>query len=72
MSLDAVGIISKDIKQSVQFYGILGGKFKELKGSSGHWEADTETGVRLMLDSVDLIKKINPKWTETSETTVQV
>ena len=62
MSLDAVGIISKNINHSVQFYGILGVFFKKI--SSDHWEGNTVKGVRIMLDSVDLMKKLNPNWKE--------
>lgn len=58
MSLDAVGIISKNIKASIRFYKLLGCDFKEF--SPDHYEAETSSGVRIMLDSVDLIKKIHP------------
>ncbi len=62
MSLDAVGIISKDIQRAIKFYGILGVTLKEV--GNGHYEGSTPSGVRLMLDSVELIKKINPGWEE--------
>ncbi len=60
MNLDAVGIVSKDIKQSVNFYKLLGVSFKEV--SADHWEGNTEKGVRIMLDSIDLIQKLNPQY----------
>ena len=60
MSLDAVGIISKNINQSIQFYGILGVSFKKI--GVDHWEGNTAKGVRIMLDSVDLIRKLNPHY----------
>lgn len=62
MNLDAVGIISKNISHSVQFYGILGVFFKKI--SSDHWEGNTKKGVRIMLDSVSFMKKLSPNWTE--------
>ena len=62
MNLDAVGIVSKDIKQSIQFYQLLGVTFKEVSGD--HWEGDTEKGVRIMLDSIDLIRRLNPNYKE--------
>ena len=60
MSLDAVGIISKNIKQSVQFYEILGVFFKKL--GEDHWEGNTAKGVRIMLDSIDLVQRLNPNY----------
>ncbi|MBF0453659.1 MAG: VOC family protein [Magnetococcales bacterium] len=63
MSLDAVGIISRDIDQSIAFYEILGLKFQEV-GGPDHWEGVTESGIRIMLDSVELVKKLDPNWIE--------
>ncbi len=53
----------KDLQESVRFYGYLGVKLKEI-GASGHFEGQTQSGVRLMLDSVELMKKINSLWQE--------
>ena len=60
MSLDAVGIVSKDINQSVRFYGILGvlfvdalyyqiteSRFKSLKSP---WDAFWGQGYSSVLD----------------------
>ena len=63
MSLDAIGIVSGNIKLSLKFYQLLGVHFKEM-GGPDHWEGSTPSGVRLMLDSIDLIKKISPDWKE--------
>jgi len=63
MSLDAIGIVTKDLQRSIQFYGILGVDLKEL-GGADHFEGETTSGVRIMLDSVELMKKINPNWIE--------
>lgn len=60
MSLDAIGIVSKDLKESIRFYDFLGVCFSKI--SEDHWEAVTTQGIRIMLDSVDLMKKINPQW----------
>jgi catechol 2,3-dioxygenase-like lactoylglutathione lyase family enzyme len=62
MSLDAIGIACKDIQKTIQFYGLLGLEFKEF--GEGHFEATTSGGMRVMLDSYDLMKKINPDWKE--------
>jgi len=61
MSLDAIGIVSGDIQKSINFYEALGISLAEA-GGPGHYEGVTPSGVRLMLDSVDLMKKINPDW----------
>jgi len=63
MSLDAIGIVSKNIKDSVKFYEILGVSLKET-GGPDHLEGTTPSGVRIMLDSAHLMKKINPDWKE--------
>jgi len=61
MSLDAIGIISSDIKKSTGFYKVLGVNLSEA-GSPDHYAGTTPSGVRLMVDSVDLMKSINPDW----------
>ena len=63
MSLDAIGIVSKSIKDSVKFYEVLGVNLEET-GGPDHLEGTTPSGVRIMLDSADLAKKINPDWKE--------
>ncbi len=63
MSLDAIGIVSKNMEQAVKFYEILGVSLKEI-GGPDHLEGTTPSGVRIMLDSASLIKKINPDWVE--------
>ena len=63
MSLDAIGVVSKNILESVKFYEILGVDLKET-GGPDHLEGTTPSGVRIMLDSADLMKKINPEWKE--------
>jgi catechol 2,3-dioxygenase-like lactoylglutathione lyase family enzyme len=65
MSLDAIGIVSGDLAKSVRFYEILGVDLKE-NGSADHLEGSTPSGVRIMLDTVELIKKINPSWKQPS------
>lgn len=62
MSLDAIGIASRDIQKSVKFYELLGVSLKEV--GDEHYEGTTPSGVRIMLDSYSLMKKINSKWVE--------
>jgi uncharacterized glyoxalase superfamily protein PhnB len=61
-SLDAIGIVSKDLAASIRFYGLLGVKFPEPDGD--HLEATLPNGLRLMLDTLELMKKLDPEWTE--------
>ena len=59
MSLDAVGIVSEDPKKSLKFYKLLGVELKKYS-EADHYEAQTPSGVRIMLDSVALIKTFEP------------
>ena len=61
MPLDAIGIVSADLPRAARFYALLGIHFEEAGGPS-HMEATLPSGVRLMLDSVELIQSINPAW----------
>ena len=67
MSLDAIGIVSKDTALSARFYALLGINLTE-KGGPDHFEGCTPSGVRIMLDSVSLVKQINPAWKEPTGT----
>lgn len=62
MSLDAVGIACSDIQKSIEFYKNFGISFKEF--GEGHFEGTTKSGLRMMLDSFELMRKINPEWME--------
>ena len=61
-SLNAIGIVSKDLGASVRFYRLLGVAFPEPDGD--HVEATLPNGLRLMLDDLKLIKTLDPQWTE--------
>lgn len=61
MSLDAIGIVSENIQESVRFYKMLGVCFSGAKEDSGHLEGEIQH-IRIMLDSSDLMRKLNPKW----------
>ncbi len=60
MSLDAVGIITDNIDRSIQFYKTVGVDVEKI--GEGHYEGSTPSGVRIMLDTVELVKQINPDW----------
>ena len=61
-ALAAIGIVSKDLKESVRFYRLLGLSFPDPDGD--HVEARLPSGIRLMLDTLELIKQLEPDWTE--------
>lgn len=65
MKLDAIGIISSNLKKSVQFYNLLGLQFNACPNDeeiNDHIEAKSESGLRIMLDSEELMKKLKPNW----------
>lgn len=58
--LSAIGIVSKDIRKSIEFYENFGMEFKSF-GEGDHFEAQSN-GVRIMIDTYELMKKINPNF----------
>ena len=60
--LDAIGIACKSVDESVSFYSHFGLSFKKL--GDGHYEGVSKSGLRIMLDSFELMKTINPRWKE--------
>ena len=61
-TLNAIGIVSKDLGASVRFYRLLGVELPDPDGD--HVEATLPSGIRLMLDDRKLIKQLDPEWTE--------
>lgn len=58
--IDAIGVVARDIPQTVAFYRLLGFQFPETGDSDDHIEAITPPGApRLMIDSHALILKLN-------------
>ncbi len=58
---DAIGIVVQDIARSVRFYRMLGLSFPEAS-TEDHLEATATGGVRVMLDSLDMVKGFMPDW----------
>ena len=58
--LNAIGIVCSDMRRSVAFYGQLGIEFPE---GNGHVEATLPNGVRLMLDTEEVVTSFRPEWT---------
>ena len=59
--LDAVGIVVSSIHRSVEFYRLLNVPFAE-PGDGDHHEATLPSGLRLMLDTEELVKSIDDDW----------
>ena len=63
--LDAIGVVASDLAASVAFYRKLGLRFPE-EAEGGHVEATLPGGIRLMLDTEDVVKSSDPDWTRPS------
>jgi uncharacterized glyoxalase superfamily protein PhnB len=59
MSLEAIGIVSEDVKKSIDFYRRLGIKLKKMSAQE-HYDGVTPSGTRIMVDSAELIRSIDP------------
>ncbi len=59
--LNAIGIVSSNLRASIAFYRLLGVDFPE--DGEGHIEATLPSGLRLMLDAEDVVKSFRPDWT---------
>jgi|SRR5579871_1197736 len=57
--LDAIGIVSSDLERTRAFYRLLG---IELAEGDAHVEARMPNGLRLMVDTEDVIRSFNPEW----------
>jgi len=58
--LDAIGIVSSDLSRTRAFYALLGIEFAE---GDDHVEATMPNGLRLMVDTEDVIRSFAPNWT---------
>lgn len=59
MKLNAVGVVSKDMKKSIEFYTLLGFEFPSFTENEDHIESKPQNGsAKLMIDTFDLIKNI--------------
>jgi catechol 2,3-dioxygenase-like lactoylglutathione lyase family enzyme len=61
-ALSAIGIVTHDMKESVRFYRLLGVDVPE--PSDDHLDATLPSGLRLMWDTLELIKRLDPDWSE--------
>jgi uncharacterized glyoxalase superfamily protein PhnB len=59
--LNAIGIVSSDMARSIRFYRLLGLDVPETP-DEGHVDASLPSGLRLMLDSEEVIRSFRPDW----------
>jgi catechol 2,3-dioxygenase-like lactoylglutathione lyase family enzyme len=59
-SLDAIGIVTSNLAESLRFYSLLGVTPTDDHGE--HVEAKLVSGIRLMWDTEEMIRKIDPDW----------
>jgi catechol 2,3-dioxygenase-like lactoylglutathione lyase family enzyme len=57
---DAIGMVVADMADSVAFYRLLGLTFPEGAEGEGHVEGDLPGGIRLMLDTEDMVRSFDP------------
>jgi len=57
--LDAIGIVASDLGRTRAFYRLLGIEFAE---GDDHVEATMPNGLRLMVDTEDVVRSFRPDW----------
>jgi catechol 2,3-dioxygenase-like lactoylglutathione lyase family enzyme len=62
--LNAIGLSTKDMAESCRFYRTLGVDVAEPAADADHHEANLPNGLRVMWDTEELIRQIDPGWTE--------
>jgi catechol 2,3-dioxygenase-like lactoylglutathione lyase family enzyme len=68
VTLDAIGIVSDDPTRAVAFYQLLGIELVKHSPDAEHYDASLPSGLRLMVDSVALIKSFDPAFEKTRGT----
>src|SRR5215216_5925178 len=66
LRLDLVGIVVRDMRTSLEFYRRLGLDIPEGAEDEQHAEATTSSGLRVAWDAAELIRQIDPEWTDPS------
>ncbi len=62
MALDAIGIHVEDMARALDFYRRLGLEFPEGAESEGHVETELAGGLRLMFDTIEVVRSFDPDW----------
>ena len=65
--LDAFGIPVSDMARALAFYRRLGLEFPEGAENEGHVEAELGGGIRLMIDTEEVMRSFDPEWRRPTE-----
>lgn len=57
--MDAIGFVVSDMDATLDFYRLLGVDIPAAAGSEGHVEATVPGGIRLMWDTIDVVKSFS-------------
>ena len=60
-SLNAIGIVTSDLARSIRFYRLVGIDVPETP-DEGHIDVVLPNGIRLMLDTEDVVRSFRPDW----------
>jgi uncharacterized glyoxalase superfamily protein PhnB len=60
--LAALGIVTGDMARAVAFYSELGVEVADPDNDADHHEATLPNGLRLMWDTVEMMRKLDPEW----------
>jgi catechol 2,3-dioxygenase-like lactoylglutathione lyase family enzyme len=61
-ALAAIGLVTRDIAESCRFYRTLGLDVPEPREGDDHFDVELPNGLRLMWDTEELIRKLDPEW----------
>src|SRR3569832_2400725 len=64
LKFDILGLVCKDIGESLRFYKLLGVPAPEFQPEEPYVECTLESGLRISWNSVEMMKKIDPAWEE--------
>ncbi|BCJ35937.1 glyoxalase [Actinocatenispora thailandica] len=64
--LDCLGLVTTDLAASLAFYRSLGLDIPAGAENQPHVEAPLPGGLRLMWDTLDVVRSLNPDWTAPS------
>lgn len=59
-NMNAIGIVTADMKRSLEFYRLLGLETPHFDPDEDHFECPLREGVKLMWDTLDLAKEFLP------------
>lgn len=64
MKFDMLGLVCKDIAESLRFYKLLGVPTPDFQEGEPYMECTLPNGLRLSWNTVEMMKQIDPAWIE--------